>query len=115
MAAGELQRRVRIDRAIDTQDEAGDAVRTWSVFAPRLWAGIAPLRGTEGLVDGAIRADMATRIRLRYARALTILDPKFRIVDLWDGTIYNVISAIDIRTSHEYIEVMATTGLNEGQ
>lgn len=116
MPAGDLNRRVRIDRAIDVQDTTtGEAVTNWTTFAGPLWAAILPLRGNEAFIDGAIRADMATRIRLRYARALVALGPKHRIVDLFDGTIYNIVSAIDIATSHEYVEVMATSGLNEGQ
>lgn len=116
MPAGELNRRVRIDRAVDVQDSSTGATDTyWTTFVARAWAAILPVRGNESFIEGAIRADTATRIRLRYANALNALGPKHRIVDLFDGTIYNIVSAADIATSHEYVEVMAMSGLNEGQ
>lgn len=115
MPAGELNRRVRIDAPIDAQDSTtGEAVTYWTTFAT-VWAAILPVRGNESFIEGAIRSDAATRIRFRYARALVSLGPKYRIVDLFDGTIYNIVSAADVATSHEFVEVMATAGLNEGQ
>jgi SPP1 family predicted phage head-tail adaptor len=102
---------VTIDRPVDVQDATGDPVRSW-VALGTFWASIEPLRGREFVAGGAIRAEMDTRIRLRWSKKLDEVNERYRIT--FQGKIYNVVSVAHIGLQHQEIEIMAKSGISQG-
>lgn len=113
MKAGPLNRRMRFDRATETQDSSGDPVVTWTPLTT-VWAAIEPLHGREALMVGAIRGELDTRIRIRWSRFLNDLSDKDRAVYIFDNTIYNIVSVAEVRMEHRELEIMAKSGVNLG-
>ncbi len=73
LAAGSLNRRVRIERAAITDDNAGgEASRSWSDIGGA-WVSAVPVAGKEALLAGTLRASQGWRIEMR-PRDVTIMD-----------------------------------------
>ena len=112
MRAGSIRHRLVIDYPVETQDQTtGESVTTFAVLA-NVWGRVEPLRGREALVDGAIRADMDTRITVRWAEPLNVLSPDYRIRH--QDSIYNIVSVAHVNYGHREIQIMAKTGTNNG-
>lgn len=112
MKAGDLNRRAYVHRRVDTQDATtGEMVAAWSSIG-MVWCAIEPLTGREALIDEGIRAEMDTRIRVRYSAATAAIQPTYRLV--FHDTTYNVVSVADRKAAHEEIHLMCKSGLNEG-
>lgn len=110
MNAGILDRRVWIDKRTTTQDSSGDPVVTWEPVA-EVAANITPLTGREQDADNDIRADVDTRIRLRYLPVTRDLSPVDRIRH--GERIYNIESVVEVGRKDEML-VRARSGINDG-
>jgi SPP1 family predicted phage head-tail adaptor len=64
LRAGDLNRRVRIDRRVETPDGQGGTEASWQPLATR-WAKATPVAGREALVNGTLRASQPWKILLR--------------------------------------------------
>jgi SPP1 family predicted phage head-tail adaptor len=111
MRTGTLRHLVTVDQPIETQDATGDPVRSWASLGS-FWASIEPLRGHEFVAGGAIRAEMDTRIRVRWSKALDGLNERYRIN--FQDKIYNIVSVAHIGLQHREVEIMAKSGITAG-
>jgi SPP1 family predicted phage head-tail adaptor len=92
---------VAVQRAVETQNEYGEASVSWNLVAT-VWAAVEPLRGREYLQADQVQAAVDTRIRMRYLDGVV---PKMRVV--WDGHTYDIESVINPATRGRELELMA--------
>ncbi len=67
---GRLRHRVIVEALTETQDDAGQMVKSFST-TKTVWASIEPLVGREFLEARASNAEMTHRIRMRHFDGLT--------------------------------------------
>ena len=60
MRAGTLNRRVRLESRVETDDEAGEPIPTWVVFA-EVWGALEPTRGREFMTEAQIACGWCRR------------------------------------------------------
>ena len=100
MRAGQLGKRIRIERLQSGVDEIGQPITGWSpVFDA--WASMEPLTGREYIAAGAEQSEVTTRVRLRYRPGITIAD---RVCH--EGKLFNIVSVIDYRCDHRELILM---------
>jgi len=108
MRAGARRHKITIQTKTITTDAFGGPVETWATFAT-VWAAVEPLQGRELEKAQAIRAEISTKISMRY---LVGLDTSDRITH--GGKYYNILALIDPELRHRELIIMASEGLNEG-
>ncbi len=97
---GQLKTRLAIQQPVETPDDQGGVVRTWTTFAT-VWAQVTPLaarRAVEAEADGATQS---YRILLRSNLSLT---PQHRFSD--GARIYRIVAIRD-RDDRRLIEIDA--------
>jgi SPP1 family predicted phage head-tail adaptor len=72
--AGELNCRVALKTATETQDDYGDVVSGWATIAT-VWGEVVDLSGREYFAAQQVNAEVTTRMRIRYLAGVT---PKMR-------------------------------------
>ena len=100
MRAGKLRHRVTIQRAVEAQNEFGEAVTTW-VNVGQVWASVEPLRGREYFQADGTQAEVSTVIRMRYRDGIVA---KMRLVHGDDS--YDIESVIDVGGRGRELELM---------
>jgi SPP1 family predicted phage head-tail adaptor len=83
---GELDQRVQIMSATETQSGSGAIIQTWAEYATR-WASVTPTGGNEVIIADAPQAISKCRFVFRYDSGI---DEKMRLV--WDSHSYNSVS-----------------------
>jgi SPP1 family predicted phage head-tail adaptor len=112
MNAGRLQHRIDVEEAVETQDGDGDPVVAWSSLGT-VWGAVAPVRGRESHYAGdQTLAETDTRITLRYGPLTKQISAKHRLVH--QGTPFNVSRVVHVDLANREIEIMATSGVNDG-
>ncbi|MBU6955928.1 phage head closure protein [Hahella sp. HN01] len=98
-----------IQANVATQDEYGETVQGWRDVATR-WAGVEPLSGREYLATSGPRAELTTRIVLRWEQALAGLTSQdYRAI--YQGRVYDIHSAINTNEANkEWVLMCADTG-----
>lgn len=117
MLAGRLNRRVRFETKIETQDAMGARTVSWTPLCT-VWASVEPLRGREYLEAYKVASPVTTRITARAGRdisAETLRPNTHRAVDALRGTVYNIESVIESSLRRQMIEIMCTSGTNDGR
>jgi SPP1 family predicted phage head-tail adaptor len=101
---GALKHRVALQQAVRSADGGGGFTETWQnlATAPEVYAAIVPLSGGEQLRFHQLEAAVTHRITIRYRTDIT---PAMRIVK--DGTVYDIISALDRNGEGIYLEILA--------
>ena len=117
MRAGDLNRRVRIERRDQTQDELGQPVDTW-VEVATVWCNVRMLTGKETLVSDADVGSATASIRIRFR---TDIDGGMRAVLLKfvdgqpaDDAIFNIQKALPDYASRERTDLACIEGRNDG-
>lgn len=107
MRAGKLFHKVRIERQTTAQDAAGQLLDTWTEIATRR-ASIEPLNGREFFTAATERAEISTRIRLRYDSALAGVKAHDRVVHIncSPNVVYDVHSIINPRERNRELVLM---------
>jgi SPP1 family predicted phage head-tail adaptor len=108
MRAGDLRRRVTIQKRQSTQDGDGQRSETWTAVAT-VPAKIEPLGGRELLLAKAMGAESTHQVTMRYRADL---DATMRIV--YQGRIFNINNLNDPDARHEAVVAMCTEGANVG-
>lgn len=107
MRAGDLDRRIRIERATETQDpQSGEMVKAWGLVR-EVWGEVRQLSGSEFYSAQQFAAKVDTLFRIRYPHGVRFLpnpDESIRIVH--DGTAYNIQHVAEIGRG-EGLEIMA--------
>lgn len=109
--AGELKHLVSIDRPVASQDTSGEELISF-VEAGKAKASIEPLSGRERLQAMQITATTDTRIRMYWSALVSEMNAKWRIRYL--DVIYNIQSIAHIELGHREVEIMASSGGNQG-
>jgi SPP1 family predicted phage head-tail adaptor len=97
---GQLKTRLVIQQPVETPDDQGGVVRTWTAFAT-VWAQVTPLSARRDMQADADGATQSYRIVLRSNLSLTL---QHRFSD--GARIYRIIAIRD-RDDRRYIEIDA--------
>lgn len=87
MRAGQLDRRIDLERSTTTQSPSGAPVESWQPIASRLAASYRPLKGEERIATPQFVASEQVEFKVRWTAALAGLNPKDRLIypALMDG------------------------------
>ena len=95
MRAGRLRSQITIqEKGQPYKDSYGAEVIPWVTYAT-VWASPEPVSGRENLDSVQPKAKISMRFRIRYCMGVT---PEMQIV--YDETIYNIISVLDVDGRH---------------
>lgn len=108
MRAGNLSRRISIQRRTDTQDSAGQPIPTWAQIGSVRWADRKPAGGNEKFGAEQFLAREQVVWEIRYASDLADLNPKDRIV-------YPVPALSDTPADSDIYEILAVTEIGRFQ
>lgn len=89
MDAGELDRRITLQRVSETDDGYGTVAGAWNDIAT-VWAKLMPMSGAERLAALQNQAHANTRFKIRKSSDVEDLNPKDRL--LFDDTAYDIAS-----------------------
>lgn len=103
LRAGDLNRRIQIERSIDV-DNGYNTEIGWEEVAS-VWAQYLPGKGSERREAAVTQARVAASFRIRWSQTASTIGPRDRI--LFDGRAYLIDSAVEIRR-RETIEIVAT-------
>lgn len=92
MPAPNLDRRITIQSAIETQDASGQPIQTWSDLAADEPAEYLPVSGMERFAARQYQAIAVARFRIRYRTDIT---RKMRLV--YEGETYDITAAEEDR------------------
>ncbi len=113
MQIGKLRHRVTAQTRASGQSLSGEPNGAWNDIGT-YWASVEPLRGQEYLESRSLQAQVNTRIKLRFNRAL---DPVKRViwVDETDTThIYDIEAVLHIQERKRETHLMCREVLNDG-
>jgi len=108
MRAGDLNRRVRIERNGGGFDDLGQPIEGWTEVAT-VWGNVRMLTGKETLMSEADVAVASASIRIRYRTDIT--NGMRAIVD---GVVFNIGAPLPDLAGREYVDLPCTTGSNNG-
>lgn len=104
MRAGNLDRRVDIQRKTRTQSSSGEIIETWSDVVANIPASIAPLKGDERFNNPQIVATDQVEFRIRFSTEVAALTPLDRVIYPARGTasppnegiVYDILQASEL-------------------
>ena len=111
MRAGKLRHRVTIQQLTagsPQQLPSGEPDTSWADYLT-VYASIEPLRGRELLLAQQLVSEVSVRIRMRYRAGVTAA---MRAV--FEGVNYSILAVIDVELKHAELELMCSTGVNQG-
>ncbi|MDR5761953.1 phage head closure protein [Caballeronia sp. LZ035] len=108
MRAGDLDRRVRIERNSGGFDDIGQPIEGWTEVAT-VWGNVRMLTGKETLTSDADVGTASASIRIRYRTDIT--NGMRAIVD---GVVFNIGAPLPDLAGREYVDLPCTTGANNG-
>ena len=115
--AGQRDRRVRLEKKTTTTSASGAQSVAWTAQCV-VWASVLPIRGRERLDTYKVDAKVDTRIVVLATKTLrtgTITAAEWRVVDVLRGITYNIESVIEAGLRRETLELMCTSGSNDGR
>lgn len=86
-AAGPLDRRIRLERATNAENAAGELIPTWTELAT-VWGEYTPVRDVERYAAGQFGAVATARFRIRWSTTVADLGPLDRLV--YEGAVYDI-------------------------
>ncbi len=89
MRAGDLDRRVTLERATVSQDAMNEDVLTWSPLAT-VWASYEPVRDGERFRAAETAAGLSARFVIRWSSAVADLTPRDRV--MFDGVVHEIVA-----------------------
>ncbi len=108
MKSCRLKHLVTLQERSQTQDSFGQPIDTWSDVAT-LRASIEPLRGRELFAAQQVNGELSTKITIRYRSGVS---EDMRMVH--GDVVYNLTPPVDVEMRHAWLEIMATSGVNDG-
>jgi len=110
MLTQRLRHRIDIDQRVATQDAQGGESFTWSPWASKVPAEIAPLSAREFLAANQVHGEAVARITIRWREGL---DPTMRIRHGSD--VYNIGGGLpDQGSGRRHITIVVSRGVNAG-
>lgn len=113
-SAGQLDQRIKFQQRSAAADVLHEVVGAWVDVGSPLWAKVEPLTGRDGLAAGAMRNVVTTRFVIRY-RPGVVGNEQLRLVWLKTGEPFEIVSALPVDGSTEWIEIMAAHGVRDGR
>lgn len=108
MNAGILNRQVRLQRRLDTQNVLGEKVSGWTDVAT-VWASVRQKSGLETIRSEMEMSIVTASIRIRYR---TDVNAMMRVLDGTD--VYDVQAVIYDKVKKEYIDLVCQIGASDG-
>lgn len=93
LPAGDLDRRIVIQRATITYDGLNNPQQSWATLAT-VWASKLDLYDSERLAAKEVGADMTTRFQIRYSTTVSGVNPKDRLT--YAGKTYSIVNVKEI-------------------
>jgi len=93
IAAGEMPRRITIQRSAPEQDASGQEIAAWSDLSTR-WASWRRASARETLAAAELSAEVTDVFVIRWANSVQDVGPKDRL--LYRGRIYDIADCIEI-------------------
>ena len=113
MQAGNLRKRITLQKRVGTRDAWGQLVNSWQDIAP-IWAEVEMVSGKEGLHGLQVESSMSCKVTVRYRPELA--DP--RQVNAWrfvfDGRTLNIGAMLYADMKKRYCVLLCDEGLNDG-
>jgi SPP1 family predicted phage head-tail adaptor len=100
MNPGEMRHRARLRSRARGRDAFGGESIVWNDEG-EVWCKIEPLSGRELFAAQAARAEVSTRVTMRYRPGVL---PDWRIA--WGGLEFNIIEVIDLEARREWLQLM---------
>lgn len=98
--AGDLDRRISVQRSTPTDDSYGEPIPSWAQIGRVRWARYRPLSGQERFAADQFIAQEQVEFTIRWSTDLEDLNPKDRIVYPAEGsansTIYDIMAVHEI-------------------
>lgn len=104
VAAGTLDRRVKIRRATFSTNGFNEQVESWADLGT-VWASVTPISDGERFRAGEMLAAKSSRFVIRYSSKVASVDPRDRLV--FDGREYDINGVKEIGR-REALEITAT-------
>lgn len=108
MRAGKLNRLVRIEAPVATQDEFGQPLLTWSPVAT-VWADVRHQGGLESLRADKPVSTVRASVRIRRR---TDVDASMRVV--LGSAIYDIRAVLPDEEGREYLDLVCEIGATDG-
>jgi SPP1 family predicted phage head-tail adaptor len=106
MLAGPLNRRITLQRPLESRDANYANVQlTWEDVAT-VWAALEPVSGREFLRNQEVQSELSTRVRLRWQPALAGLTPKWRLQH--NGRTFGIDAVVNVREANVEFELVCT-------
>lgn len=100
MRAGNLDRRITLQRKVVTQSSTGQPIETWSSLTGNRWASVRPVDGDERFTAPQYAAKQQVEFRIRWSSDVADFTPLDRILypaDSSDPTaIYDVLAVHEL-------------------
>lgn len=93
MKAGDLNRRITIERATLTTNALNEQVPTWATLTT-VWASKKDVSDSERIAAAEVRAAITTRFQIRLSSKVADLNPKDRIS--FEGRVYEIFAVKEI-------------------
>ena len=104
MRAGNLKRRITIEKLTNDQDSFGGESGTWSDFAANVPAEYLPISGKEMIAANQENSQATTMFRIRYQPGI-LASMRIRL----DGRLFKIVSPpINPRGSNRELQIMTT-------
>lgn len=115
MRAGDLRKRVKIQRRDTTAlDDYGQPANAW-VDVATCWAAIEPLSGNERLHAMQVNSEINSKVTVRYQSIW--IDPKN--VDNWrvlyGSRMLNINAMLNVDERNREVTLLVSEGINDGQ
>lgn len=113
LRAGQLNRRITLQRQSSVQDSFGGPVRTW-INVTTVWADIQPLSGRELESAQRMASEISHQITVRYQVSLTDTRVVSGYRALYKSRIFNIHAGLNEDESNVLITLLASEGLDDG-
>lgn len=109
-AAGALDTRIQVQRAIAGDDGFGNVTTGWADLpGGKIWASMRETPGKEAVAAGRIEASRTATIRVRASSLSRTITPADRIIAR--GQIWNIRSVAAVGDGRELIEFLCEEGV----
>lgn len=103
LAAGDLDRRITIERAQSVRNEFNEPEEQWHALAT-VWASKRDVSDRERVASQEVGAEVTTRFQIRWSTQVRDVDAKDRIT--FDGRTYSIVATKELGR-REGIEITA--------
>lgn len=107
MGAGAMRERITFQEEAKVSDNAGSFTKSWQNIAetPTVWAEVTPVRGTEKVEAGHLKAVQTYLVKIHYR---TDIKASYRIQ--WGSVLMNIRSKANRDQKKKYLTIEAEHG-----